>query len=395
MIFLVLAVVPGVTRAQFISGEIPYTPTPPVLDGLADDAVWDAATEYSDFETVSGALTGPDDSFTIWKGLWDNENLYFHVSVVDDVIGLIPDNGGDWNTDSVEFYFDTQLHGLTADALGQDTLDYTTTPASDEPIFQLTMLVDQTELHNGINSAKYITDAGDSELNGAWVVDGSFYSYEVSFPWSALGTDVGEVFDQDGVIGFGMAINDEDDGAGRDAQTMWASTSPELWHDATAFPFVKLLEPPDDGLACDFDADADCDVADLNGLQGALGSNNATYDLDSSGTVDAADTNSWLTIAGNENVGAPYVRGDTNLDGDVDAGDLNALGTNWQRTDSPGWDEGNFNGDEFVNASDLNDLGVNWLQGTAAPLNAAVPEPGGLGLLGIGLMALASLRRRS
>ena len=390
---LVLMLIPSISLAQIeISGDITYTNTPPVIDGIAEEEVWNAANEQADFEVATGVVDGPDDLLAIWKGLWDDDNVYFHVTVIDDAI-VVTDPPGTWQDDSVEFYFDTQLHGLTADALGEDVLDYTAAPANENPIYQLTIIADDTDLHEGINHARYIENAGpgSEELNAAWILDGAVYSLEIAFPWEGLASDPDEILGQDGTMAFGVAINDQDT-QDRDGQLMWATTSPELWHDATEFPFVELLPRGPDGPECDFDANSVCDIDDLNGLQGALGSNNATYDLDGSGTVDEADTDSWLTIAGNENIGTPYVRGDTDLNGQVNAGDLNSLGGNWQRDDSPRWDEGNFNGDQFVNASDLNDLGGNWLHGTAPA--AAVPEPGGLCLVLLSTFTLAGIWRR-
>ena len=95
--------------------------------------------------------------------------------------------------------------------------------------------------------------------------------------------------------------------------------------------------------------------------------------------------------------------GDANLDGRVDAGDLNELALNWQTGDR-GWREADFTGDGFVDAADLNLLAINWQFGVVQPtlvafddafshaLAAAVPEPGTMGLLTIG--GLAMIRRR-
>ena len=59
--------------------------------------------------------------------------------------------------------------------------------------------------------------------------------------------------------------------------------------------------------------------------------------------------------------------GDANLDGRVDAQDLNVLGINWRRTgDCLRWSNGDFNSDRFVDAADLNVVGINWRKGVAA-----------------------------
>lgn len=118
--------------------------------------------------------------------------------------------------------------------------------------------------------------------------------------------------------------------------------------------------------------------------------------MDQNGTVDSADTDSWLSVAGNKNIGTAYVRGDAELDGDVDTVDLNALGTRWQSTDSPQWQDGNFNADEIVDSLDLNEIGTKWQFGTDAGAAAvdAVPEPSGLALLPFGMIGLLGRRQR-
>ena len=55
--------------------------------------------------------------------------------------------------------------------------------------------------------------------------------------------------------------------------------------------------------------------------------------------------------------------GDVQLDGDVDAGDLNALNRHWQETDIETWSEGDLNGDGDVNSADMTLLGLYWQWG--------------------------------
>jgi hypothetical protein len=127
------------------------------------------------------------------------------------------------------------------------------------------------------------------------------------------------------------------------------------------------------GEPCDFDANGVCDIVDLDELQyTGLGGNDPKYDLDESGVVDENDTLAWLGMVDS-------VPGDADLDGDVDATDLNSLGISWLTTDAMSWAQGDFNGDRIVNAGDLNTLGINWQAGVAAA-SEAVPEPTSLGL---------------
>lgn len=159
---------------------------------------------------------------------------------------------------------------------------------------------------------------------------------------------------------------------------------------------IATLAPGDPtGFPCDFDANNTCDVADLNMLLDNLGSDDATFDVDGSGgNITLDDRDAWLTEASSiSNPSVELVPGDTDLDGDVDAGDLNNLGVAWQSVDNPGWGDGDFNGDDVVNANDLNDLGVNWLH-PAAAAPAAVPEPGSLVLIWFACLGLLGFRRR-
>jgi hypothetical protein len=85
--------------------------------------------------------------------------------------------------------------------------------------------------------------------------------------------------------------------------------------------------------------------------------------------------------------------GDTDLDGDVDVGDLGKLATAWQTANT--WANGDFDYNNSVDVNDLGLLATNWQQGVGSPLgpslsealaslglpSAAVPEPTTMGLL--------------
>ena len=147
-------------------------------------------------------------------------------------------------------------------------------------------------------------------------------------------------------------------------------------------------------VTCDFDGDGVCSVADLDELLSNLGGPNSTYNLDSADdNITLGDRDAWLTLAGQENIGRSYLDGDADLDGDVDAADLNNLGVAWLTTDNPSWQDGDFNGDGTVDATDLNSVGLNWQQGVAPAAASAVPEPGSFCLL-LSLMVLTFVRGR-
>lgn len=136
---------------------------------------------------------------------------------------------------------------------------------------------------------------------------------------------------------------------------------------------------------CDLNADGFCDVDDLDVLIGEI----------AGGVKDTTDLTSWFSSASEKNgFSEPYLAGDANLDGSVNASDLNNLGLNWQQNVAL-WSGGDFTADGRVNSADLNVLGLNWQHSIPlAPAAAApVPEPSAMTMLV--LAGLATVWRRS
>ena len=165
---------------------------------------------------------------------------------------------------------------------------------------------------------------------------------------------------------------------------------------------IAALMVPDVSLDCDFNGDEFCDTADID-LMFAAGDlaaglavppADAVLDLNADGVVNTLDIDQWLSSAATENgLAAPYLKGDANLDGIVDASDLNALALSWQGSEKV-WSDGDFTGEGTANAADLNLLGINWRQSIPMAAAASVPEPTGLTLLSIALTAgLLMLRK--
>ncbi len=92
-----------------------------------------------------------------------------------------------------------------------------------------------------------------------------------------------------------------------------------------------------------------------------------------------------------------FFRGDANLDGSVDAGDLALFGANWMaRGGDACWADGDFTGDGYVDGGDLALLGGDWGCNTddfAPPPAQPIPEPATLAMLA-GLAGITIARRR-
>ena len=121
------------------------------------------------------------------------------------------------------------------------------------------------------------------------------------------------------------------------------------------------------GVPGDFSGDGLVDATDIDQLYDEVyaSKNSARFDLTGDGQVNQDDVNELvLNILGTR-------FGDTDLDGDVDAIDLNRLAVNWRRTDATSWEQADFNGDGKVDSNDLNEITANW-EAVAEP--AALPN---------------------
>ena len=156
---------------------------------------------------------------------------------------------------------------------------------------------------------------------------------------------------------------------------------------------------------CDFTSAAACDLADINQMFEArnlitgvtVRESNYRLDLVDNDTLDVADITEWLSPAATANGhGSPYLRGDTELDRDVDITDFNALASHFDLAEDedpqngPLWYEGNFDGDDDTDITDFNLLAGNFAPGGYG--TAAVSEPASVFLFLTGLLTLAHVR---
>ena len=160
------------------------------------------------------------------------------------------------------------------------------------------------------------------------------------------------------------------DGDGFSLEALAQATVEELstasgWHSS----FVSGGSPGQSRIApVDFSNDKLLGCADIDSLVAVIAedSNFKSFDLTRDGLVGDADLDVWLTSAGTVNLPSQeaYLRGDVNLDGVVNALDLNLLRSNWLQGVN-GWCSGDVHVDGVVDANDLNALGLSWLRDVA------------------------------
>lgn len=150
--------------------------------------------------------------------------------------------------------------------------------------------------------------------------------------------------------------------------------------------------------ACDFDMGGGCDLDDINQLMNDAETGGTSTDMNGDDVVNDADRDLWLASAGPENgFAGPFLVGDSDLNGTVEASDLNNMALAWLNESQFNWSNGNFTiaGGPGVRVNDLNGIGLNWQASTAmAAANSSVPEPASIVLVLAGLIGLFVVRRR-
>ncbi|MCA9211711.1 MAG: hypothetical protein KDB27_01490 [Planctomycetales bacterium] len=152
-----------------------------------------------------------------------------------------------------------------------------------------------------------------------------------------------------------------------------------------------LLEGMTAEVTCDFDNSGACNAADIDALAGVIraGTNDAAYDLTGDGLVNAADFTQMIDVE------LYTYSGDANLDGEFNSSDFVTVfaAAKYETNQPAGWAEGDWNGDATFNSADfVSAFGAGAYEKGARP--PAVPEPNGLLLAMIGLLAINQFRRR-
>jgi hypothetical protein len=148
-------------------------------------------------------------------------------------------------------------------------------------------------------------------------------------------------------------------------------------------------------VAGDYDGDGLLTAADIDILSAAVRDNNQDpkFDLNDDGSVDQGDRAVWV-----EELKNTYF-GDADLDGEFNSSDMVQVFVQgkYETLEAAGWEAGDWNGNNLFDSSDMVVAFVGGGYEKGPKPNAAVsavPEPGAIVLLAIGVWGLFSCRQR-
>ncbi|HWD18537.1 MAG TPA: sugar-binding protein [Verrucomicrobiae bacterium] len=186
----------------------------PALDGSLDEA-WAHARSFPLEHSFYTPIASSSDLAASYRSLWDHDNLYVLVDVVDDVLrhDSTPDKW--YDSDSVEIYIDA------TDAKSQEY---------GETDFQFAFSWDK--ISPQIQETKHHRVAG---VRFAMVATTNGYRLAACFPWSALGGKPAT----GARIGLDVQVNDDDTGV-RSHKLTWHAAEDNAWETPTAFGNAEL-----------------------------------------------------------------------------------------------------------------------------------------------------------
>ena len=200
---MMVEIVPGLPTQA--SASAPYASSPVVVDGVLD--------EYTLGSSFTRTVAGSSDNQVAFATQWDFTYLYVGIRVMD--ADLQNESPNAWQDDAVELFLDPTLNrGTTYDSLDRQLL-----------------------LGWGDSTLKVLPQALVGVQHAQTNLEDG-YSMEVAIPWVALGVPPSAGH----MLGFDVGVDDDDDGAGREAQLMWAGSG-KNFRNPSGFGRLVLAKP--------------------------------------------------------------------------------------------------------------------------------------------------------
>jgi hypothetical protein len=202
----------GIAHSLTMDGDIllaPRAEQPPAIDGEMDK-MWYNVTAIPAYKYIDNGDPYWLDLFSFWRIMWDDENIYFFVTVFDDVLDT--HHNDMWQKDCLEIYFDGDNSKNDLET-GYDENDFQ---------FRWTLWDDHS-------------NQGAPNAVNAFQTNDFGYTFEVAIPVADLAFD----FEAGHEFGFDLQVNDND-GGNREHANKWWSEDNNSWLDASLFGTVQL-----------------------------------------------------------------------------------------------------------------------------------------------------------
>ncbi|MBN1894887.1 T9SS type A sorting domain-containing protein [bacterium] len=205
--------------------DIHYTAYPIKIDAEEDYGWMDAPPIFQNLRMgtpVYEMLDAWDDLEVTWKALWDYNNLYFLINVIDDT--LVQDGNYNWTDDNIAFWIDGDASQKTT----YDGINDWGFSTGYDPVEILKPIWNEK---GGLDSATVAEIAQAKKLTDNGLV------LEVAFPLAVLDIEPGAGTQ----IGLEVDYDDDDDGGTRDIKGKTYDATDMTWQNPSLFGLAKFV----------------------------------------------------------------------------------------------------------------------------------------------------------
>ena len=193
---------------------VAHTDKAPVIDGNAEN-IWSQLQSTSLNNKIYSTISSDKDLSADYRAMWDKDNLYVFVNVIDD--SMQNDSDEHYQDDSIEIFIDA---------------DNSKTGGYDDNDYQFYFRWQKENPFAGIYNRGNIQD----DIKYKLVTTDNGYNLEVMFPWATLGTKAYP----GAKIGLDVHVNDDDDGGDRDSKITWSDSQDSGWENTRMFGTAEL-----------------------------------------------------------------------------------------------------------------------------------------------------------
>jgi hypothetical protein len=207
------------TYGEVTMPEAVKVTTPPTIDAVDDGFYGNSESILN--QTQGSVFPESDDLSATWKAAWDDQYFYVFITTVDET--QIADGPNWWKDDLIEVYIDgDNSKGASYDGVND---------------FQYVHLWNASSIQEeALGATSGVIASQQATANG--------YNTEIAFPWTTLG--FGSTPSVNYIMGFDVAVCDDDDGGDRDDKLTWNATTDQGYNDPGIFGEIRLADETTD-----------------------------------------------------------------------------------------------------------------------------------------------------